>query len=127
MKALGILKLDDLYKQQCSTLVYDCVKNTAPQQICSLVQLKVEKNDYSLRTNTENSLDLREITLKTKQGKRSFRAQAPVLWNALGGNVREIDGRNIFKKTLKKCILSSYTNDIDCNNPLCRDHKYHNK
>jgi hypothetical protein len=125
MKKLKILKIEDLYKLQCDTLVYDCLNNLAPKGICSLVALKTDKNDYSLRATIQNPLDINKANYNSKQGKCSFKAQAPDHWNSLPGSIRELDKRNSFKNQAKKLILTEYALNVHCSNPLCRDRRHH--
>jgi hypothetical protein len=101
MKALGILKLEDLHKQQSNMLVYDCLSDFAPKEIGNFFHVKTETNDYTLRTNTQNPQDIVEIKFKTKQGKNSLRAKAPNLWNNLTNEIREQKNRTTFKNQLK--------------------------
>tara|TARA_B110001454_G_scaffold32423_1_gene31710 strand:+ start:404 stop:790 length:387 start_codon:yes stop_codon:yes gene_type:complete len=125
MKVLKTLKLEDLLKQQCNTLVYDCLKNTAPEEIGQLIQAKSQSNSYSFREKTQNPQDVEEPKFNTKQGRGGFRAQAPLLWNKISNDVREAKNRIIFKNQLKREILAGYIESTECNNPLCRDQKHH--
>ena len=125
MKALKILKFEDLLKQQCNTLVYDCLKNTAPEVIGQLVQAKSQSNSYSFREKTQNPQDLEEPKFNTKQGRSGFRAQAPLLWNKIPNDMREAENKITFKNQLKREIRASYAENTECNNPLCRDQKHH--
>jgi hypothetical protein len=125
MKTLGILRMEDLYKHQCNKLVYDCLREIAPKEIQGLFQVKAETNDYTLRTSTQSPQDIEETNFKSKQGKSSFRAQAPKLWNNLTTQIREAESKNIFKNQLKREALAGYTEEVECKNPLCRDRRHH--
>jgi hypothetical protein len=125
MKALRILKFKDLIKQQCNILVYDFLKDSAPEEISHLIQAKSQSNSYSFRQKTQNPQDIEVPKFNTKQGRGGFRALALQLWNKLSGDLTEAKNRNTFKNQLKRKILAGYAEKTECNNPLCRDQKHH--
>ena len=76
--------------------------------------------------NEENPLDLKKPNPKTKIGLNSFSYKGPNYWNKVANNIREIQKRDIFKKTIKMNFLDSYDNLVEkCNNPRCSDQKHH--
>jgi hypothetical protein len=101
--------------------VVDCLREIAPKEINGLFQIKAETDDYTLRTITQSPLDIEETNFKSKQGKSSFRAQAPKLWNNLATQTRKAESKNIFKNQLKRETLAGYTEEVECKNPLCRN------
>ena len=124
MKKLGLLKFEDMYQQQCLSLVYDCVHKKAPKKIQNLIQSQ-QTLDYNLRGQNTNNLDLKVPNLKTRAGSNSFAVRGPVLWNNIPNDTRKIEQRGLFRKTIKKSILDNYEHKSDCNNPRCRDRSHH--
>ena len=125
MKALGILKLEDIYKQQCSTLVYDVLNDQCPENIKNLIQLATTKDEHALRGKEKNPLDLVKPNFKTKTGRGSFKANCPDVWNSLPNELKQIGNRELFKKHIKKHFLASYNENVSCTNPLCKDRGHH--
>ena len=79
MKKLGILKIEDVYKHQCLTLVHDALNENCPEVIKGLVELTANKNSYSLRAKEQNPLDIQKPNLRSRQGQSSFRMRGPSL------------------------------------------------
>ena len=125
MKKIGILKFDDLYRQQCLLLTHDCVYNKAPSPIQKLVSKKQNSSRITLRNEVNNPLNLKVPNLKTRVGTHSYSVKGPIFWNETPNNQKTIDKRETFKKLVKKCILDSYSSHSTCNNPMCRDHRHH--
>ena len=125
MKKIGILKFDDLYRQQCLLLTHDCVYKKAPSPIQQLVSKKQNSSRITLRNEVNNPLNLKVPNLKTRVGTHSYSVKGPIFWNETPNNQKTIDKRETFKKLVKKCILDSYSSHSTCNNPMCRDHRHH--
>ena len=118
MKKLGLLKFEDLYQQQCLTLTHDCVYHKAPKK-------SHQTQDYNLRGQDQNSLNLKIQNFKSRAGSNSFAARGPALWNDIPNDLKKIEQRGLFKKMIKKSILEKYEHKSDCNNPRCRDRSHH--
>ena len=127
MKSLGILKIDDIYKQQCVTLVHDALHNNCPKTLGNFIKLTAEKDEHALRNKEKKPLCLQKPNLKTKQGKGSFQVNGPVIWNSLPNDLKEIEQRELFKKCVKRYLLDQYNDTVTCNNPLCHDRGHHDK
>ena len=125
MKKFGLLKLDDLYQQQCLLLTHDCYYGSAPQKVKEQIILDVAPN-YSLQNLSQNPLDLKLSTFKTRAGSNSFSAQGPSFWNDTPHNLREINQKFKFKFAVKKTLLEKYEHLTNCSNPRCKDRQYHN-
>ena len=126
MKKIGLLKFDDLYKQQCLILTHDSIHNKAPDPIQLLVNREQNPSGVTLRNHTNNPLNLKVPNLKTRVGTHSYSARGPLFWNEIANSHKAIDKREIFKKTIKNDFLKSYSLQCkNCNNPMCRDHQHH--
>ena len=124
MKKLGLLKFDDLYKTECTSLVHDCVHGNAPTNIKSSLKL-ANSSEHNLRNQAENPLDLRVPNLKTRVGTSSFSLKGPQFWNSISTEHRNIKRKVSFKKAVKNSILYTYEKTTSCKNPQCRDHSNH--
>ena len=125
MKKTGLLKFEDLYRQQCLVLTHDCVYNKAPSPIQQLVNKKRNSSRITLRDQANNPLDLYVPNLKTRAGTHSYSVKGPIFWNETPNIHKSIEKRETFKKVIKRCILNSYNLHSTCSNPMCRDHRHH--
>ena len=127
MKSLGILKIDDLYKQKCATLIHDALHENCPKTIMNFINLTAEKDGHALRNKEKDPMCLQVPNLKTKQGKGSFQVNGPVTWNNLPNNLKEIVKRELFKKHVKAYLIDQYNDSVSCTNLLCHDRGHHNQ
>ena len=125
MKKLGILKLDDLYKQQCITNMHDCVHENAPSPIKNLVQLECNVSRFNLRSNSQNPLNVTTPLTKSRISSQSFSAKGPVFWNSLSADLKSIVRKSTFKTKIKRTLLNEYQAASDCHNPRCMDRRHH--
>ena len=125
MKELGMLKFEDLYEQQCVTLIHDIIKKRSPASISKLVSIGKNISSYNLRAHKSDPLQLRKPNLKSKTGSNSFCLKGPLLWNDLPQNLKDIKRKEIFKVKLKRHFLEQYKNHTECNNPKCTDKRHH--
>ena len=126
MKRIGLLKFDDLYKQQCLILTHDCVNNKAPGPIKQLINKEHEISGITLRNHTKNPLNLKVPNQKTRVGTRSFFVKGPIFWNETPNIQKSVEKRETFKNSIKRDFLKNYSSHcINCNNAMCRDHRYH--
>ena len=88
-----------LYRIYCKILIitFKAIYNMSPSYISNLVSIK-SCSAYSLRSNSSLFLDRPKGRMLSKLGARSFHAAAPILWNSLPANIREITSLSIFKK-----------------------------
>ena len=125
MKKLGILKLEDLYKQQCIVNVHDCVHENAPSPIQNLVQLECNVSRFNLRSNTQNPLNVTTPITKSRISTQSFSARGPFFWNSVSTELKGITRKSSFKNKIKRTLLDEYQAASDCHNPRCTDRRHH--
>jgi len=125
MKDLGILRLPDQHRLQCANLAYDIVNDNCPDTLKQKFELSTNVHSYSLRSTSQNPLELREAMTKKKSVSKSFSALGPKIWNDIPQKLKMTDNKKSFRKQLKKYILESYNTDATCSNPLCKDKKFH--
>ena len=127
MKSLKTLKIDDLHKFQCQSLMFDMMRGFCPD-IYGFRQATNESSvRYRLRSVTTQPQNLRQPSTTNKSPKKSFSAIAPKLWNELPNGTKNCSTRKEFKGVTKRTFLKKYEPDCECLNPLCFDHKYHRK
>ena len=107
MKKIGLLKFDDLYRQQCLVLTHDCVYNKAPSPIQQLINKKQNYSVVTLRNQVTNPLDLKVPNLKTRVGTHSYSVKGPTFWNKIPNIQKSIDKRETFKNVIKKDLLNT--------------------
>ena len=131
MKSLEILNFDDLYKQQCSLLVFDIMFGEAPAKLKRIFRLRRQEAGYSLRNNIIGEKELETKNYKTKATRCSFFMKGPICWNDISEETRLIvessEDKNFLKSELKRHFLSLYNSKSTCNNPFCKDKSHHEK
>ena len=125
MKKIGILKLEDLYKQQCLINVHDCVHENAPHPIRKLVQLESNVSHFNLRSNSQNPLNIKTPITKSRISQQSFSSKGPFFWNPLSIELKGIERKVSFKNKIKRIMLDEYQTASDCHNPRCMDRSHH--
>jgi hypothetical protein len=86
-------------------ITWKCLHNMAPDYLKDLIR----KNN-SGRTIYENSLVVPR-TQHATHGDISFEKVAPTLWNSLPHNIRSIDEKEGFKKSIKTYLFKMYKDD----------------
>ena len=127
MKSLNILNINDLYKQQTATFIYDSVHEGLPEGLGDIFTLRRENVDYSLRSTTIDELTVETKSYTVKHSKKGFFSRAPETWNGISRETRSIGQRNTFKKSLKREFLKEYNSEVPCHNTLCKDKTHHKK
>ena len=125
MKKLGILKFEDLYKQQCLVNVHDCVHENAPSPIKKLIQLECNVSRFNLRSNSQNPLNVTIPISKSRVSLQSFSMKGPSFWNSLSSELQGITRKLTFKNKIKRIRLDEYQAASECNNPRCVDRRHH--
>ena len=125
MKQLKLLKLEDLYKQQCAILIHDIINNRAPTQMANLIKWGNDSTNIRLRSQNDNPLRVREPIGKCKAISNGFGVKGPVIWNGVPRELQVVREKHIFKYHLKNYLFQSYTETTDCNNPRCTDRRHH--
>ena len=127
MKKIGLLKFEDLYKQQCLVNMHDCVHEIAPRPISNLVQLGSSVSRFNLRSNSLNPLNVITPITKSRISSQSFSAKGPAFWNPLPSEIKSIIRKLSFKNRVKTDILNNYQTTSECNNPRCLDKRHNHK
>ena len=125
MKAMGILKLEELYKQQCTTFIHDVMNNRAPAPIKHLIALGRGTTRINLGSHNSDPNHIRIPTSRSKFGSNSFSSKGPLFWNDLPQQIQDIKEKHIFKFRLKQLLLTTYSDTTVCNNPRCTDRQHH--
>lgn len=89
MKAMGILKLEELYKQQCTTFVHDVMNNRAPAAMKDLIALGRGTTQINLRSHKSDPNHIRIPTSRSKLGSNSFSSKGPLFWNDLPQQIQD--------------------------------------
>ena len=124
MKKISLLKLDDLYKQQCLLQVHDCLSKTAPIVVEGLIKTEENSERYELRNSDSNSLKLKVPIFRSRAGGQSFSVQGPSIWNNLPKELY-VNRKSVFKNSLKRYFLYHYDSKTACSNPRCNDRSHH--
>ena len=125
MKKMGLLKLEELYTQQCTTFIHDIIKKRAPPAMNELITLDTEITSRNLRSHSTDPLHIRVPPNRCKIITNSFCHKGPQLWNTIPQEIRSTHEKHIFKNRLKKHLLSQYSETTACNNPRCTDGRHH--
>ena len=125
MKKLSLLKLEELYEQQCLTLIHDIINNRAPTAMRNLIKIKREAKPHNLRKHQSDPHHIRPPLTRTKTGANSFGSKGPQIWNLLPNDLKSISSKSIFKHRLKQHYLKQYSDSIACSNPRCTDRRHH--
>jgi hypothetical protein len=127
MKSLRILNIHDLYKQQTATFIHDSVRGTLPGGLEGVFALRKQNLDYALRSTTIDELTVESKLYKIKHTKKGFFSRAPEIWNDISREIRSIEQKNLFRKSLKKELLEEYSSEVPCHNIFCKDRTHHKK
>ena len=125
MKELGLMKLEDLYNFQCTTLIHDIAHRRAPTPMATLVNFDKDIPRQGLRSHVSNPNRIRVPIGRSRAALNGFRCKGPLTWNKLPFEMQNVKEKLGFKLKLKRHILSSYSTEIVCNNPRCTDRAHH--
>ena len=105
--ALQILKLNDIFKLQVTSFVYECLNNLAPIYFREyFVNIHSVHNIGTRQSKKGGRFALRCNT--TQYGLRSIHYSGVRIWNSLPVEIRESPSLSVFKKKLKDLFLVSY-------------------
>ena len=127
MEFLNFFNVNDLYKQQTATFIHDSVRGTLPGGLEGVFALRKENLDYALRFTTIDELTVESKLYKIKHTKKGFFSRAPEIWNDISREIRSIEQKNMFRKSLKKELLEEYSSEVPCHNIFCKDRTHHKK
>ena len=101
-KDLSILKVPELIRYKTAILMYNIFHGTLPEHL---------QNRFTLYANLHNTR--RSSTFVMLQARTNIKAMClsvygVKLWNSLPGNIKDCTSLNLFKKYLKRHLLSSY-------------------
>ena len=125
MKKMGLLKLEELYFQQCATFIHDITNKRAPPAMNYLITLNTEITSRNLRIHSTDPLHVRVPPNRCRFSANSFCYKGSQLWNTIPQEIRSINEKHIFKNRLKKHLLSQYSESTACNNQRCTDRRHH--
>ena len=97
IKELHWLRVESRIIFKILLLVYKSINGTSSKNI------KLEFKSHNCRE--EDFLMLKTHFYKTKYGKRTFKYNAPRLWNALPLHIRTVDNIDTFKKMVKTILI----------------------
>ena len=106
--SLQILKLNDIFKLQVTSFVYECLNNLTPiyfrvREYCVSIH-----SVHNIGTRQSKNGDLFALRCNTTQyGLRSIHYLGVRIWNSLPVGIRESSSLSIFKKKLKDFFLAS--------------------
>ena len=98
LKTLHWLPIKARLQYKVALYTFKALNGLAPLYLEQLVQRYAPRR--SLRSETSNTLVVQRRKTAT-YGDRAFRNSAPVLWNSLPQEIRQINKLNTFKKALK--------------------------
>ena len=117
-KKCGILKLNDLYESQVALFMRDYVSNILPMSFDKLYHFNYEiQKDHETRQSNQMYIQRCNSAFAGKLPLYKF----PLIWNKWCNVLPNISSRSHFKKQLTKCIISSYSNSVNCSNKICTD------
>ena len=97
IKELHWLRVDSRIIFKILLLVYKSINGTSSKNI-----------ELEFKSNTCREDDFLKLKLhffKTKYGKRTFKYNAPRLWNALPVHIRKVENIDVFKKMVKTLLI----------------------
>ena len=99
LKALHWLPVKERIEYKIATLCHKHFHGKLPSYLSSL--LKRPLNTRSLRSSDDQTILYKPIKNMKTYGERSFEFYAPLTWNSLPREIRELDSHATFKKRLK--------------------------
>ena len=97
IKDLHWLRVDQRIMFKTLLLVYKCINAIAPDELKSLIEMNADKPQILITPS-----------LKTTHGRRSFRYNAPYLWNHLPEDIKKSMSLDNFKSKLKTFLFIHY-------------------
>ena len=99
-----ILKLGDLYELKVGKLMYDAIHNTLPMPLSFLYIQNSTVHSYNTRQRHKPHVRARRSMVATN----SLTHKAHGLWSATPQQIKELNTRSKFKRSLKREMLSRY-------------------
>ena len=99
-----ILKLGDLYELEVGKLMYDAIRNTLPTPLSFLYIPNSTVHSHNTRQRHEPHVQARRSMVATN----SLTHKAHGIWSATPHQIKELDTRSKFKRSLKREMLTKY-------------------
>ena len=99
---LGWLPIKDHLLFRDSIMTFKCMNGLAPPYLSNIFCKRNTIHNFDTRKSGSLQIPL----CKTKTGQRSFRYRAVNIWNDLHPTLKKITSLNVYKKELKKDILT---------------------
>ena len=117
-KSNGVLKLMDLYEYHTTLFMYDYTHNNLPSSFQNMFTLNSDiHQDHVTRQSSLINVPKHKNMYVSKLPPIQF----PKLWNKWKNKIDCNLPRHMFKSTLKRHILSTYSSHIKCNYDGCKD------
>ena len=112
---LEILKVQDVFKLQVSTFIFNCLQLNAPTIFHNWFRLNYTIHNYNTRStffdidNVINSNNLFIINARTTHyGLKLLKVSGPKIWNLIPNQIRSTESVCFFKRYLKKHLIAQY-------------------
>ena len=108
-KSLRILKIFDLYKVQCASLMWDFDHGSLPDAFSGFFTKISDKHSYNTRSSTSNKL-AKNVRVKTTHGKNLFKITGVDVFNEINtlSFYKSSRTRATFLKHYKKYLIDQY-------------------
>ena len=112
---------------QLGCLMYDCLNGQAPEHYKTMFStLSANEDRPRTRQQVNNPHNIsNQISTFGPVANISFPIKGPAYWNTIPQDIKSQPSKDLFRSHLKKHILNSYSQDIQCNNPNCTDFYCH--
>ena len=104
---LKVLKIYDVFKLQLGSIVYKTINKIGPSQHFLNFNLASNVHSYNTRFSLQGNL-YRASARTNRYGLKRVENEGAKLWNEIEINIRMKINLNMFKKTYKKFLLSTY-------------------
>ena len=125
MKDLCLLHITDQHQLQCLSLIYDMINGNCND----IFEFNKKQNDQTVTHNLRSVLkqpnNLRPGKKPKGILKGSFSVVAPEFWNDIDADIKTSNSRRELKGKVKRKLLESYKEKVDCHNPRCPDSRVH--
>ena len=108
---LGILKVEDIFKHQIASLMWDYTNNKLPECFQNYFTRPEQRHGHATRFAKSNKL-CTDNKYTNNHGLSMFRCHAPKLWNT----ICDMDfynstlSKGLFRKKYKVFLLGTYSN-----------------
>ena len=107
-KSHKILNLNDVFKLQVLSFVYQWSHNLLPPCFSDYFKFSSSVHSYSTRQSCDGNLYVTSVNT-TQYGLRSLKSTGPRLWNSLPLDITKSNSFSLFRKALKNYMLDCYS------------------